>query len=39
MNHMAGWHLEHTNAAPPQLFYSDAAPTAVREPRRIVISI
>ena len=31
--HMAGWHLEHTYAELPQLFYSPAAPTAVREPR------
>ena len=30
---MAGWHLEHTYAELPQLFYSHAAPTAVREPR------
>ena len=30
---MAGWHLEHTYADLPQLFYSDAPPTAVREPR------
>ena len=30
---MAGWHLEHTYAELPQLFYSRAAPTAVREPR------
>jgi serine/tyrosine/threonine adenylyltransferase len=30
---MAGWHLEHTYAELPQLFYSPAAPTAVREPR------
>jgi uncharacterized protein YdiU (UPF0061 family) len=30
---MAGWHLEHTYADLPQLFYSPAAPTAVREPR------
>ena len=30
---MAGWHLEHTYAELPQLFYSPAAPTAVRGPR------
>ena len=30
---MAGWRLEHTYAELPQLFFSDAAPTAVREPR------
>jgi uncharacterized protein YdiU (UPF0061 family) len=30
---MAGWHLEHTYAELPELFYSDAPPTAVREPR------
>ena len=30
---MAGWHLEHTYAELPQLFYSHAAPTPVREPR------
>src|SRR6187397_2816561 len=30
---MAGWHLEHTYAELPQLFFSPAAPTAVREPR------
>jgi hypothetical protein len=31
--HMAGWRLEHTYAELPQLFYSHAAPTAVRDPR------
>jgi uncharacterized protein YdiU (UPF0061 family) len=30
---MAGWHLEHTYAELPQLFYSHAASTPVREPR------
>ena len=35
---MAGWHLEHTYAALPPLFYSDAAPTAVREPRLVVFN-
>ena len=28
-----GWRLEHTYAELPQLFYRDASPTAVREPR------
>jgi uncharacterized protein YdiU (UPF0061 family) len=30
---VAGWHLEHTYAALPQLFYSHEVPTPVREPR------
>src|SRR6476620_9354116 len=30
---MAGWRLEHTYAELPQIFHSQAAPTAVREPR------
>jgi uncharacterized protein YdiU (UPF0061 family) len=30
---MAGWRLEHTFATLPQLFYADARPTAVLEPR------
>ena len=30
---MAGWRLEHTYAELPQLFYSHAAPTPVREPQ------
>jgi uncharacterized protein YdiU (UPF0061 family) len=30
---MAGWHLEHTYAELPQIFYSHEAPTPVREPR------
>jgi uncharacterized protein YdiU (UPF0061 family) len=30
---MAGWRLEHTYEELPQLFYSPAAPAAVREPR------
>ena len=30
---MAGWRLEHTYTELPQLFYSHAAPTPVREPR------
>ena len=32
MVRMAGWRLEHTYTELPQLFYADAAPTAVREP-------
>src|SRR3954470_23375912 len=35
---MAGWHLEHTYAELPQLFYADAAPTAVREPRLVAFN-
>ena len=35
---MAGWRLEHTYAALPQLFFSDAAPTAVREPRIVKLN-
>ena len=35
---MAGWRLEHTYAELPQLFYSPAAPTAVREPRMVVLN-
>jgi serine/tyrosine/threonine adenylyltransferase len=31
--HMAGWHLKHTYAELPQLFYSHQVPTPVREPR------
>ncbi len=30
---MAGWHLEHTYAELPQIFYSHEVPTQVREPR------
>src|SRR5688500_4115142 len=30
---MSGWRLEHTYAELPQLFFSEAAPTPVREPR------
>src|SRR4051812_26243584 len=33
---MAGWRLEHTYADLPQLFYADAVPTPVREPRVVV---
>jgi uncharacterized protein YdiU (UPF0061 family) len=35
---MSGWRLEHTYAELPQLFYSDVAPTAVREPRLVVFN-
>jgi uncharacterized protein YdiU (UPF0061 family) len=35
---MAGWHLEHTYAELPQLFHSQATPTAVREPRLVAFN-
>ena len=35
---MSGWRLEHTYAELPQLFYSDAAPTPVREPRLVAFN-
>ena len=35
---MPGWRLEHSYAELPKLFYSDAAPTAVREPRVAVFN-
>src|SRR4051794_12841503 len=35
---MAGWHLEHTYAELPKLFYAEAAPTAVREPRLVAFN-
>src|SRR3954464_9635212 len=35
---MAGWNLEHTFATLPQLFYADAAPTAVHEPRLVALN-
>src|SRR5688572_9501925 len=35
---MAGWRLEHTYAELPQLFHAPAAPTAVREPRLVVLN-
>ena len=38
MVHMAGWHLEHTYAELPQLFYSDETPTPVREPSLAVFN-
>ena len=35
---MSGWRLEHTYAELPQLFYSDAASTPVREPRLVAFN-
>ena len=35
---MAGWRLEHSYTTLPQLFYSDAPPTPVREPRLIMFN-
>jgi protein adenylyltransferase len=35
---MGGWRLEHTYADLPRLFFSDAAPTAVREPRLVAFN-
>jgi uncharacterized protein YdiU (UPF0061 family) len=35
---MAGWRLEHTYATLPQLFYSDAKLTRVREPRLVAFN-
>ena len=35
---MAGWRLEHTYADLPQLFWTPAAPTAVREPRLVAFN-
>jgi uncharacterized protein YdiU (UPF0061 family) len=35
---MTGWRLEHTYADLPQLFYSPATPTAVREPRLVAFN-
>ena len=35
---MAGWALEHTYAELPQLFYADAVPTPVREPRLVAFN-
>jgi serine/tyrosine/threonine adenylyltransferase len=35
---MGGWRLEHTYTALPELFYSRVAPTAVREPRLVVLN-
>ena len=38
MVRMAGWRLEHTYTELPQLFYSHAVPTAVREPRLVAFN-
>ena len=35
---MAGWRLEHTYTALPSIFYAEAAPTPVREPRLVVLN-
>ena len=35
---MAGWALVHTYAELPQLFYADAVPTPVREPRLVAFN-
>jgi uncharacterized protein YdiU (UPF0061 family) len=35
---MAGWHLEHSYTGLPQLFYSPAAPTPVRQPRLVAFN-
>jgi serine/tyrosine/threonine adenylyltransferase len=35
---MAGWHLEHTYAELPQLFYAEATPATVREPRLVAFN-
>jgi len=35
---VAGWHLEHTYAELPQLFYSHAAPAPVRDPRLVAFN-
>ena len=35
---MSGWHLEHTYAGLPELFYSAATPATVREPRLVVFN-
>ncbi|MEO8255746.1 MAG: protein adenylyltransferase SelO [Acidobacteriota bacterium] len=35
---MAGWRLEHTYAELPQLFHSEAEPTAVRQPRLVAFN-
>jgi uncharacterized protein YdiU (UPF0061 family) len=34
----AGWHLEHSYADLPQLFYANAAPTPVREPSLVAFN-
>ena len=38
MDIKAGWRLEHTYADLPQLFYSSALPTPVREPRLVAFN-
>jgi serine/tyrosine/threonine adenylyltransferase len=38
MMEMAGWHLEHTYAALPQMFHATATPTPVREPRLVAFN-
>jgi uncharacterized protein YdiU (UPF0061 family) len=38
VDHMAGWRLEHTYTELPQLFYADATPTPVREPRLVAFN-
>jgi len=38
MVRMAGWRLEHTYTELPQLFYSHAVPTVVREPRLVAFN-
>jgi serine/tyrosine/threonine adenylyltransferase len=35
---MAGWNLEHTYAALPEIFHSPVAPTPVREPRLVAFN-
>jgi protein adenylyltransferase len=35
---MSDWRLEHTYTELPQLFYSDAQPTPVREPRIVIVN-
>ena len=35
---MAGWRLEHTYAALPEIFYSDAQPAPVPEPRLVIFN-
>src|SRR5215217_7863600 len=35
---MAGWRFEHTYTELPQLFYADAPPTPVREPRLVAFN-
>lgn len=35
---MPGWHLEHTYATLPPLFFTAATPTPVREPRLVVLN-